>query len=119
MFAILKILTILLLIDSVYLYATKSIFGELVAKIQRTAIQMRLTGAVVVYFLLSVGLYYFIVKPGRTILEAGLLGLVIYGTFDFTNYAIFKNYDIMVALMDMMWGSILFMATTYIIQKTQ
>jgi uncharacterized membrane protein len=119
MFVILKILTILLLIDSVYLYATKSIFGELVAKIQRTAIQMRLTGAVVVYLLLSVGLYYFIVKPGRTIWEAGLLGLVIYGTFDFTNYAIFKNYDIMVALMDMMWGSILFMATTYIIQKTQ
>ena len=52
-------------------------------------------------------------------MEAGLLGLVIYGTFDFTNYAMFKNYDLMVAVMDMVWGSILFMATTYIFQKVQ
>jgi len=111
---ILIILLIMLALDSIYLYFTKSIFGELVAKVQRTAIQFRLEGAVVVYLLLAVGLYYFIVKPGRKVWEAGLLGLVIYGTFDFTNYTMFKNYDLKTAIMDTTWGSILFMLTTLI-----
>ena len=100
-------------LDSVYLFLTKSLFGEMVAKIQRTAIQFRLGGAVVVYLLLALGLYYFIVKPDRTIWEAGLLGLVIYGTFDFTNYAMFKNYDLKIAIMDTVWGSLLFMMTVF------
>lgn len=111
MFSFLSILVILVLIDSVYLFLTKSIFGEMVAKIQRTAIQFRLVGAVIVYLLLAVALYYFIVKPGLSVWKAGLLGLVIYGTFDFTNYAMFKNYDLKIAIMDTVWGSLLFMAT--------
>ena len=111
MFTFLSILVILLLIDSVYLFVTKAIFGEMVAKIQRTAIQFRLEGAIIVYLLLAVALYYFIVKPGLSVWEAGLLGLVIYGTFDFTNYAMFKNYDLKIAIMDTVWGSLLFMAT--------
>ena len=111
MFTFLSILVILLLFDSVYLFVTKAIFGEMVAKIQRTAIQFRLEGAIIVYLLLAVALYYFIVKPGLSVWEAGLLGLVIYGTFDFTNYAMFKNYDLKIAIMDTVWGSLLFMAT--------
>jgi uncharacterized membrane protein len=118
MFLILiKILVIMLLLDSVYLYSTKNLFGEMVAKIQRTALQMRLVGAVIVYLLLAVGLYYFIVKPGRSVWEAALLGLVIYGTYDFTNYAILKNYDLMIAIMDTVWGATLFALTTYVLTR--
>ena len=113
----LTILVIMLLLDSVYLYLTKSIFGELVAKIQRTAIQFRIEGAIIVYLLLALGLYYFIVKPGLSAWEAGLLGLVIYGTFDFTNYAMFKNYDLKTAIMDTVWGSVLFALTTRILRE--
>jgi len=113
----LSILVIMLLLDSVYLYFTKSIFGVLVAKIQRTAMQFRIEGAIIVYLLLAFGLYYFIVKPGLSPWEAGLLGLVIYGTFDFTNYAMFKNYDLKTAIMDTVWGSVLFALTTLILRE--
>jgi len=92
-------------------------FGELVAKIQRTAMQLRIEGAIVVYILLALGLYYFIVKPGLSAWQAGLLGLVIYGTFDYTNYAMFKNYDLKIAIMDTMWGSLLFALTTLILRE--
>ena len=114
---ILLILVIMLLLDSVYLFLTKSIFGELVAKIQRTAMQFRMEGAIVVYVLLALGLYYFIVKPGLSAWEAALLGLVIYGTFDFTNYTMFKNYDLKIAIMDTVWGSLLFALTTLILRE--
>ncbi len=107
----------MLLLDSVYLFLTKTLFGEMVAKIQRTAIQFRMEGAVIVYLLLAIGLYYFIVKPGLSAWEAALLGLVIYGTFDFTNYAMFKNYDLKIAIMDTVWGSLLFALTTLVLAQ--
>lgn len=114
---ILLIVLIMVALDSVYLFLTKSLFGEMVAKIQRTAMQFRLEGAVVVYLLLAIGLYYFIVKPGLSAWEAALLGLVIYGTFDFTNYAMFKNYDLKIAIMDTVWGSLLFALTTLVLAQ--
>ena len=112
---LIAILITMLAIDSVYLHFTKDLFGEMVAKIQRTAMQVRLSGAAVVYFLLAIGLYYFIIKPRRSAWEAGFLGLVIYGTFDFTSYAMLKNYDIAIAIMDTIWGSILFATTTAVV----
>jgi uncharacterized membrane protein len=116
-FTIFTILIVMLAIDSVYLYLTKSIFGQLVARIQRTAIEFKVVGAVIVYILLAIGIYVFIVEPGKPLWQAALLGLVIYGVYDFTNYAIFKKYDLSVALMDTVWGSVLLAATTYIVRK--
>jgi uncharacterized membrane protein len=116
-FTIFTILIVMLAIDSVYLYFTKSIFGQLVAKIQRTALELKIGGAAVVYILLAIGLYVFIVEPDKPLWQAALLGFVIYGVYDFTNYAIFKKYDLSVALMDTVWGSVLLTATTYFVRK--
>ena len=113
---LLMILVIMLALDSVYLYFTKSIFGQMVAKIQRTALEFKMVGAVVVYLLLAIGLYVFIVEPGKSLWHAALFGLVIYGVYDFTSYAILKKYDLNVAIMDMVWGSVLMTGTTYIVR---
>ena len=110
------ILLIMVALDSIYIYFTKSIFGQLIAKIQRTALDVRVLGAVIVYLLLAIGLYVFILEPGRPLWYAAILGLVIYGVFDFTNYAILKNYDLSVALMDTVWGATLMTLTTYIVR---
>jgi uncharacterized membrane protein len=111
---LLNILIILTIIDSVYLYLTKSLFQKMVFQIQNSDMNIRLNSAVMVYLLITIGLYYFIIKENRTIYEAGLLGLIIYGVFDFTNYTMFKNYDIYVGLIDTMWGGLLCALTTYI-----
>ena len=88
----------------------------MVAKIQRTALEFKMVGAVVVYLLLAVGLYVFIVEPKKSLWHAALFGLVIYGVYDFTSYAILKKYDLNVAIMDTLWGSALMTATTYIVR---
>jgi uncharacterized membrane protein len=111
---LLLILFVMLALDSVYLYFTKSIFGQMVAKIQRTALEFKMVGAVVVYLLLAIGLYVFVIEPQKSLWHAALLGLVIYGVYDFTSYAILKKYDLNVAIMDMVWGSVLMTATTYV-----
>ena len=88
---LLNILIILILIDSLYLYLTKNLFKKMVLDIQKSDLQIRLNSGLVVYLLITIGLYYFIIKEKRSPYDAALLGLIIYGVFDFTNYAIFKK----------------------------
>ena len=114
---ILIITVIMLVLDAIYLTATRSIFGEVVAKIQRVAIQMRVEGTIVVYALLVLGLYKFIISERRPVKDAAILGLVIYGVFDFTNYAMFKNYDLGTALMETAWGTTLMALTSYLVYQ--
>lgn len=111
---LLKIFIILILLDAVYLYFTKDMFGEMVARIQRVAMQVRLWSAAVVYVFVAFLLYWFILKNRRPVWEATLLGLATYGVYDFTNHAILKNYDLSIAIMDTVWGATLFTLTTWI-----
>lgn len=106
---------ILLGLDFIYLNLTKSIFETQVFKIQHNVMKVKLFPAILCYLLLVVGLNYFILQSHRSILEAFLLGFIIYGVFDFTNLAIFQKYDWNVAIMDMVWGGILFALTTWIV----
>lgn len=106
---------ILLSLDFIYLNLTKSVFQTQVFKIQHGVMNVKLIPAILCYFFLVIGLNYFILQPHRTILEAFLLGFIIYGVFDSTNLAIFKNYEWNVAIMDTVWGGILFALTTWII----
>ena len=115
--SLLKILVIFLLLDSVYLYFAKSIFGEMIVRIQRVAMQVRWWSAAVVYVFAAVLLYWFIIKNGRPLWEATLLGLATYGIFDFTNHAILKNYDLSIVVMDTVWGATLFTLTTWILRE--
>ena len=106
---------ILLSLDFIYLNLTKSVFKTQVFKIQHGVMNVKLIPAILCYFFLVIGLNYFILQSHRTILEAFLLGFIIYGVFDSTNLAIFKNYEWNVAIMDTVWGGVLFALTTWII----
>jgi len=106
---------ILLSLDFIYLNLTKSVFQTQVFKIQHGAMNVQFIPAILCYLFLVIGLNYFILQSHRTILEAFLLGFIIYGVFDSTNLAIFKNYEWNVAIMDTVWGGILFALTTWIV----
>jgi uncharacterized membrane protein len=106
---------VLLLLDAVYITLTKSLWDIQVASIQRVSMQIRVLGAIVCYTLLILGLYYFILRTRRSPLDAFLLGLLVYGVFDSTNYAMFKKWDWKIAMMDTMWGGAVFALTTIVV----
>jgi uncharacterized membrane protein len=106
---------VLLLLDAAYITLTKSLWDIQVASIQRVSMQIRVLGAIVCYTLLILGLYYFILRTRRSPLDAFLLGLLVYGVFDSTNYAIFKKWDWKIAMMDTMWGGAVFALTTIVV----
>ena len=105
----------MLLLDSVYLRtAGITLFKPVVEAIQGTEMRVRIPYAGIVYALLLLAFYLFVIKKKATILEAFVLGMCIYGVFDFTNMALFDKYPLHVALVDTVWGGILFATLAFI-----
>lgn len=111
------ITVILLALDFMYISATRNMFEIQIADVQRVALQMRPLGGVLCYILLVIGLYYFIIREHRPVFDAFLLGLVIYGVYESTSYALLKKWKWNIVLMDTLWGGVLFALTTFITYK--
>ena len=69
------------------------------------------------YVFLVAMAYVFIIKKKATNKEAFILGFLTYGIFDFTNMALFEKYDPIVAVLDTVWGGILFMLVNIVFNK--
>jgi uncharacterized membrane protein len=110
---------ILLLLDSIYLSLIYKQFESQIISIQKVSLKMRYLGAIICYIALITGLYYFILKPHRSIIDAFILGIVIYGVYETTNYATLKNWDMKFVIIDTIWGGLLFAFTTYFTYKLQ
>tara|TARA_Y100000389_G_C17398104_1_gene483764 strand:+ start:59 stop:397 length:339 start_codon:yes stop_codon:yes gene_type:complete len=107
----------MLFVDLIYLSLFGKSFQNLVSKIQKKPFELNILGVIGSYFLIASALYYFVVKDERPILDAFLLGIFLYGVFDFTNLAIFKDYDLKIGLIDTLWGGILLTTVTFLTYK--
>jgi len=102
-------------IDFIYLNVMKDYFNNQIKSVQGSQIKMNYLGAALCYIFLIAGINYFIIKPKKSVNDAFLLGIVIYGVYETTNYALFKNWSIISVIIDTIWGGLLFASTTYII----
>ena len=66
------------------------------------------------YILLIFGLNFFILTPRRSVSAAFALGIMVYGVYELTSYAIVKDWTIGTVFIDTLWGGILLAATTWI-----
>lgn len=108
---------LLVLIDSIYLNLVKGYFTNQIQKIQSSPIKINFIAAFICYIFLITGLNYFIIGPKKKPSDAFLFGLVVYGVYETTNWALFQNWSVLTVLMDTIWGGTLFALTTYIVQK--
>jgi uncharacterized membrane protein len=105
---------ILLLLDSVYLTLIGKAYSQQIFNIQKLPMKLNFRGAILSYFFLIIGLNYFIISKNKSVLDAGILGTVIYGVYDATSYAVLKDWDETLAILDTLWGGVLFASTTAI-----
>jgi len=105
---------ILVLLDFIYLNIIKDFFGKQIIKVQGSPMKVNYTGAILCYIILILGINYFIIYQNKSILDAFLLGLLIYGVYETTNYALFSNWSFTTVIIDTLWGGILFALTTYL-----
>ena len=110
---ILKIGALFVIIDSFYLYSMKDNFNDLVKSIQGSNLKLEILPTIFCYLFLIGSIYYFLIYKKGDNLDAFLLGFFIYGVYETTNLAIFKKWNYKIALIDTLWGGILFYLTTY------
>jgi len=108
---------ILLTLDFIYIYATFNEFRLQIAEVQRVVLQVKYLGAILCYFFLIFGLYYFILREHKSVLDAMLFGFVIYGVYDTTTYAVLKKWKLKLMVMDTLWGGALMGLTTWLTYK--
>lgn len=114
-FSLLLSAIVLISLDYVYLKTAQPLFASQVQKVQKSALQIRLLPAALCYILLITGLNYFIIKPRKSVNEAFLLGIVLYGVFETTNLALLKDWQITTVFVDTLWGGLLFGTTTFLV----
>lgn len=69
-------------------------------------------GVIIVYIAIVTGVLVFALPKGQnqygmTLLWGALFGLVLYATYDFTNYALLLNWPLLISVIDVMWGMFL------------
>ena len=104
---------IMLFLDSIYLNVFSGFFNNVVRNVQGSPIKFNVLVAVLCYILLIGGLNYFIISKRKPLLDAFILGIVIYGVYETTTYALLENWSPKAVILDTLWGGILFTLTTY------
>jgi hypothetical protein len=95
---------VIIIVDTLWLFTGGQYALRMTARIQGSDVVFRYGGALVVYLALA----YLHNTFAKTLSEAFALGLGTYAVYDFTNYALLKDYDIRFAAADTVWGGVLF-----------
>ncbi len=100
---------VLLAIDLLWLKGAQKLHYKTISAVQRQPPDIKVQWGAA-FYVLGIIAFMLIIRPlaGTDITEAAkygaLMGLLMYGTFDFTNKAIFVDYPTDYALMDTLWG---------------
>ena len=112
---------LMIIIDAMYISIIGKDYIGMIEKIQKKKIKMNSYGVFISYFFLVLGLYYFVIKDlklkkknNQYLIDAFMLGLVIYGVYEGTSYALIEDWYEKYLLVDTIWGGILFALVSYI-----
>lgn len=102
---------IFLVLDALMLtYFMQPLFARYIGA--QLADPIRLAPAVGFYLLFMGGLLYFVCLPALShgtsaLIPALVFGLVAYGTYELTSYAVMRDWHISMVMADMIWGAVL------------
>ena len=102
-----------LAIDAVMLrFVPAPLFESQIQPIMRD--EIRLGAAAVFYLFYVAGLIYLVSWPALTanapvnaLIGGAVLGAVAYGTYEFTSYAILRDWSLQMVVIDTAWGTVL------------
>ncbi len=105
----------MLVADAAWLSYIAPEFRAMIAGIQGSPMAARLVPAAICYVVMIFGLWYFVIRvasdPVAAATQGAALGATVYGVYEMTNLAIIKGWSPRLALMDWIWGTLLFAGT--------
>ena len=106
----------LLGLDGLYLALNQNYLESSISRIQNAPLQINWVGLILCYWILISGVYYFIVRPNKSYLDAFLMGVFVMGVYETTNYATLTKWKPEMVVMDTLWGGILFALTAFFVK---
>tara|TARA_B100000927_G_scaffold114060_1_gene92274 strand:- start:210 stop:605 length:396 start_codon:yes stop_codon:yes gene_type:complete len=99
-------------------------YKVMIKNIQGSELKTNMLYAFLAYTLMVIGLNHFVLPninvknvTIRDCLSYGFLfGLVVYGVYDFTIGAVLKKWDMMLAIMDILWGGFVYFVSCYVLK---
>jgi uncharacterized membrane protein len=105
---------IFMAVDLAFLRILIPFWNNQLIKVQGSPLSMNYLAAGLAYLTLTLGLYYFIIRNRKRIIEAMLLGWFVYFVYELTNKAIITNWNWTTVIVDGLWGGISFGLTTWL-----
>jgi uncharacterized membrane protein len=119
---------LLMLVDFTWLavIAKKIYFTEIGSLLRQTdgSLQPNVLSAVMVYVLLALGVIVFALpkagnSPWMAMFWGAVLGLIVYGVYDYTNMATLENWTWKLTFIDIAWGTYLCGLVTWLVYLLQ
>lgn len=120
---IILVIVLVLLLDYVWITANTRMYRGMYSSIQKREMKINKVGAVLAYLFILITFIVFVIpaveKTDKSLsacfLNGGLMGLCIYGIYNFTNMAVFYDYSLAVSIIDTLWGCVLFTVVSFIV----
>lgn len=100
----------LIVLDLVWLTLRKQYHMSFFYAIQKSPLVLRWFPAFIVYLLLSVAIAWVALRDSKQLKDAtimgAIVGFVMYGFYDATNYATFSGWTVEMAIIDTVWGTV-------------
>jgi uncharacterized membrane protein len=129
--AYILLVIVILVVDIIWLTVQKPRYNTLVTAVQGSHIKVKFVPALITYVLVIISIIFIAIPLVRmnlknkstshifttSLIYGGMLGLCIYGIFNFTNMSIFNDYNVIVAIMDTTWGVVLYTMACFFFLK--
>jgi len=118
--AIVLSIVLFLVLDALFIGAFMKDWHSLLLRVQGEKMEVRMVSVIGAYILMVIAWVYFVYRPylvhksiGQAVKTGAILGFVIYGIFELTNFAIIKKWDMKFVLLDTFWGATLYALVSY------
>ena len=106
---------IFLILDLAWINFFKLIFNPMIENIQGSKVVINYYGAILAYIVLIITYLSICFNGDKPDYFRGLmLGLAVYGTYEFTNLTMFSKWNTKILIIDIMWGLFVSLMSLYI-----
>ena len=108
----------MLVLDAIYLKLVGGPhFLPMVDKVQKEKTRLKLVPTIICYILMMYGLDYFVINRSNKPIDGFFLGIMVYGVYETVSLALLNKWDYKLAIIDTLWGGILFYLVVYLNKK--
>lgn len=128
---------VLMVLDVAWILMNLSGYSKAVLAVQKSPMRLRNEHAIIAYIIILFSIFYVAIpfttqniknldsissvsvanvanKLLKSFMYSGAVGFSIYGIYNFTSLAIYKDMDTSIGIMDTLWGTTLYTLTTFV-----